>query len=290
MRKNRIVGIVVLLLVLTACVNEEPSVQVPTTEAAEIIETVPEAKEEILPEPEDTVPADMPVEPIPEPLRELEEGTKVTLTAAQQYAANLSMSNFSEQRFCQMPPFDHYNADDATVAQLFQFARLWAKINRPSAIEYVDGYETLTLENFYEITAPRLDVTTHLAPEEGDDYSAELGMGNFDWDRCWYENGRFYYPAADGESFNQFTVVDEAYQINDWTYRFRFTIYELDLDHYWDWLEVPAEYYHLTPEEAAAKEEITAICKGTAICTPVYWERTRQEMYMLSYYILDPQE
>lgn len=284
MRKSCVVGIVVFLLFLAACGNRETFVEAATTEVPETGIYIPETTEETLPEPEETVPA------AAEQPREPEEGTKVDLTAAQQYAANLSLSNFSEQWFCQMPPKDYYDSKDATVAQLFQFARLWVKINRPSAIEYVDGYETMTLETFYEITAPRLDTAEHLMPEEGDDYSAELGMGNFDWDRCWFENGRFYYPAADGESYNRFTVVDEAYKINDWTYRFRFTIYELDLDCYWDWLEIPKEYYHLTPEEAAGREEITAMCTGTAICTPVYWERTQQERYLLSYYILDTQD
>lgn len=284
MRKICVVGIAVFLLLLAACANREAPAEAFATETPEISISAPEATEETLPEPEETVPA------VPEQTREPEEGTKVDLTATQQYAANLSLSNFSEQWFCQMPPKDYYDADDATVAQLFQFARLWAKINRPSAIEYVDGYETMTLETFYEITAPRLDVTEHLVPQEGDDYSAELGMGNFDWDRCWYENGRFYYPAADGESYNRFTVVDEAYKINDRTYRFRFTIYELELDLYWDWGGIPAEYYHLTPEEVAARAEITALEKGSAVCTPVYWERSGKEMYMLSRYELDPGE
>ena len=219
-----------------------------------------------------------------------ETGTPFPLSSAQQYAANLSLSNFSEQWFCEIGTFDHYDPADTSIAQLFSFAHLWNKINRPREIEYIDGYETMTRETFYEIIGPRLDYPKDLEPIEGEDYSAALGIGTFDWNHCWYENGRFYYPAGDGESYNRFTVVDEAYRINDWTYRFRFTIYELDLDIYWDELGIPSKYYRLTPADAAqyaAGGSITAVRTGTAVCSPIYWQSSGREMYLLEYYELD---
>ena len=222
--------------------------------------------------------------------RPLEQGTPFPLSSAQQYAANLSLSNFSEQWFCEIGTFDHYDPADTSIAQLFSFAHLWNKINRPTEMEYRDGYETMTRETFYEIIGPRLDYPKDLEPIEGEDYSAALGIGTFDWNHCWYEDGRFYYPAGDGESYNRFTVVDEAYRINDWTYRFRFTIYELDLDIYWDELGIPSKYYHLTPAEAAqyaADGSITAVHTGTAVCSPIYWQSSGREMYLLEYYELD---
>ena len=188
-----------------------------------------------------------------------ETGDPFTLSETQQYAANLSLSNFSEQWFCEIGTFDHYDSADTSIAQLFSFAHLWAKINRPTELE-------------------------------GEDYSAALGIGTFDWNHCWYENGRFYYPAGDGESYNRFTVVDEAYRINDGTCRFRFTIYELDLDIYFDELGIPSKYYHLTPAEAAqlaANGTITAVHTGTAVCSPIYWQSSGREMYLLEYYELD---
>ena len=223
-------------------------------------------------------------------LRPLEQGTPFPLSSAQQYAANLSLSNFSEQWFCEIGTFDHYDPADTSIAQLFSFAHLWNKINRTTEMEYRDGYETMTRETFYEIIGPRLDYPKDLEPIEGEDYSAALGIGTFDWNHCWYEDGRFYYPAGDGESYNRFTVVDEAYRINDWTYRFRFTIYELDLDIYWDELGIPSKYYHLTPAEAAqyaADGSITAVHTGTAVCSPIYWQSSGREMYLLEYYELD---
>lgn len=234
----------------------------------------------------------LPVEPEePLPTDPAETGELFVLSEAQQYAANLSLSNFSEQWFCEIGAFDHYDATDTSIAQLYSFAHLWSKINRPTEMEYRDGYETMTRETFFEILGPRIDYPEGLEPVEGEDFSAVFGIGHFDWDHSWYENGRFYYPAGDGESYNRFTVVDEAYKINDWTYRFRFTIYELDLDVYWDEQGIPSEYYHLTPAEAAryaSHGTITARLTGTAVCSPIYWESSGREMYLLEHYELDP--
>ena len=219
-----------------------------------------------------------------------ETGDPFTLSETQQYAANLSLSNFSEQWFCEIGTFDHYDPADTSIAQLFSFAHLWSKINRPTEMEYRDGYETMTRETFFEIIGPRIAYPEDLQPIEGEDYSAALGIGTFDWNHCWYENGRFYDPAGDGESYNRFTVVDEAYKLRDGTCRFRFTIYELDLDIYFDELGIPSKYYHLTPAEAAqlaANGTITAVHTGTAVCSPIYWQSSGREMYQLAYYELD---
>ena len=51
--------------------------------------------------------------------RPLEQGTPFSLSSAQQYAANLSLSNFSEQWFCEIGTFDHYDPADTSIAQLF---------------------------------------------------------------------------------------------------------------------------------------------------------------------------
>ncbi|MBQ6366136.1 MAG: hypothetical protein IJI61_06965, partial [Oscillospiraceae bacterium] len=84
-----------------------------------------------------------------------EAGDPFTLSETQQYAANLSLSNFSEQWFCEIGTFDHYDSADTSIAQLFSFAHLWSKINRPTEMEYRDGYETMTRETFFEIIGPR---------------------------------------------------------------------------------------------------------------------------------------
>ena len=288
--------IAVLLIMLTplsmaACGKAETAAPVPSEVHADETEAGPRpaaaSAEEIHPF-ENTSPQDEQEETLT--ANPTETGDPFILSGTQQYAANLSLSNFSEQWFCEIGTFDHYDPADTSIAQLFSFAHLWAKINRPTEMEYRDGYETMTRETFFEIIGPRIAYPEDLQPIEGEDYSAALGIGTFDWNHCWYENGRFYYPAGDGESYNRFTVVDEAYKLQDGTCRFRFTIYELDLDIYFDELGIPSKYYHLTPAEAAqlaANETITAVHTGTAVCSPIYWQSSGREMYLLEYYELD---
>ena len=281
--------VLLAMLPLSACAATEPAAVAEPTATPALIEipATSAAPTPVLTPTPVVTPATPAPTPTPQPAA---QGVLFPLSATQQYAANLSLSNFSEQWFCEYPSFDRFDAADTSIAQLFSFAHLWSKINRQSAIEYINGYETMTRENFYEIITPRIDYPEGLQPVEGEDYSAALGIGNFDWNHCWYENGRFYYPAGDGEAYNRFTVVDEAYRINDWTYRFRFTIYELDLDAYWDAQGVPSNYYHMSPAQAAqsaAAGTITAMRTGTAICSPIYWQSSGLEMYRLERYDLD---
>ncbi len=288
--------IAVLLIMLTplsmaACGKAETAAPVPSEVHADETEAGPRpaaaSAEEIHPFENSSPQEERKETPTAAPT---ETGDPFTLSETQQYAANLSLSNFSEQWFCEMGTFDHYDSADTSIAQLFSFAHLWSKINRPTEMEYRDGYETMTRETFFEIIGPRIAYPEDLQPIEGEDYSAALGIGTFDWNHCWYENGRFYYPAGDGESYNRFTVADEAYKLRDGTCRFRFTIYELDLDIYFDELGIPSGYYHLTPAEAAqlaANGTITAVHTGTAVCSPIYWQSSGREMYQLAYYALD---
>ena len=217
-------------------------------------------------------------------------GTPVSLTATQQYEANIFLSNFSEQGFASGTdgPFDTKAAGEA---ELFSFAHRWAKINRRSAISYSGSYEVMTLAAVNEILERYLEGDCALNPAEGTDYSAALGMGHFDWDHCWYSGGCFYYPAADGESYNCFTVVTEKLQYPSGLSTLCFTVYELDLSLYWEHNGIPAEYYRLTPAEAAQraqKGEITPMRMGEALCSPWLLTAQNRESYRLLRYELYP--
>ncbi len=205
--------IAVLLIMLTplsmaACGKAETAAPVPSEVHADETEAGPRpaaaSAEEIHPFENSSPQEERKETPTAAPT---ETGDPFTLSETQQYAANLSLSNFSEQWFCEMGTFDHYDSADTSIAQLFSFAHLWSKINRPTEMEYRDGYETMTRETFFEIIGPRIACPEGLQPIEGEDYSAALGIGTFDWNHCWYENGRFYYPAGDGESYNRFTGI-----------------------------------------------------------------------------------
>lgn len=286
----------ILLCALTLCAcgghaGQEPP-PTPTPDTAQApgepgaapapVETPAEAP---APTEEPVIPVEESAGPVEEPAAQTEEpGLPLTLTAEEQYEANIFLSNFSEQGFPSYPV-----APDADKeAQLFRFAHLWAKINRRSAISYDGAFEVMSLESVNDILGRYFG--EGISPADGTEYSAALGMGHFDWDRCWYAGGLFYYPAADGEAYNRFTVVDSAEALTGSRTRFRFTIYELDLDRYWDSGVIPGEYYRLTPEEAAqraAAGEITPMRTGTAYALPCYLASSGRESYNLVSYTLD---
>ena len=279
-----LLALLLLTIVMAGCgtpaapelaVETEPPLAETAAPAAEApVEEIPAAPAEEAPVQE------------PEAAPTEEPGQPISLSAEQQYEANIFLSNFSEQWFCEYP-FDRFDADDTSEAQLFSFAHLWAKINRHSAISYDGGYETMTRENVNEIVGRYFGLG--ISPADGTDYSAALGMGNYDWDHCWYEGGVFYYPAADGEAYNHFTVVDSAEALSGSRTRFRFTVYELDLDRYWA-DGVANEYYRLTPAEAVqhmTAMEIVPVRTGVAVVLPCYLESSGRESYILVSYELD---
>lgn len=277
-----------MLLPLAACAKAQPAATETPTETTVIAEPVTvETPVVVTAEP---VPTPAPtVAPTVEPQLQPAAGDQPLIFRPQElYEANIFLSNFSEQGFCEGTNGNAFDADYVSVAQLFKFAHTWAKINRQSAIEYVDGYETMTRENFIDIAYRYFDLSTFPEPAEGADYSAELGMGRFDWDHCWYANGRFYYPAADGEAHSRFSVVTEAVRHADNRVTLYFKVYELDLDIYWAHQgSIPSEYYWLSDTEAmqrAAAGEITQMSMGEALCTPSYHEDSGRASYVLDTY------
>lgn len=284
---------VLTLLSLAACgekpeelpISDEPAAAAPAaeTEAPAAKTPAPEAE---TPVPEET-PSAAPATPAPAPT---DPGVLTALNGTQQYEANVFLSNFGEQGFAWSGPFD---VADASVVQLFAFAHLWAKINSHAKIFYENGFEAMTRDDYIDIVKRYFALEQVPEPTEGEDFSEAFGMGRFDWDRSWYAGGRFYYPAADGESHTGFCVADEAYKLPDGNWRFRFTVYELDLDIYWSSNGIPGAYYRLTPAEAAqreAKGEISVIYTGTALCEPYHVASSGRDSYRLLRYELDPHD
>ena len=219
--------------------------------------------------------------------RLLNAGKRIELDDEEQYAANLSLSNYSEQYFCLGGVYDHYDVTEKKIAPLVDFAIHWAMINRNSAITWRNDSVWLSAESFYDIIGLRIDYDRQLKPQEGDDYTPEIWNDDYGWLSCGYKNGKFYMSMGDGESYCDFTVVDEAYLTENGEYRFEYTVYALDIDIYWDNGKVPSKYYHLTPAKAArlaSKGEIEALYTGTAICTSIYWQKSKRMMYLLEYY------
>ena len=182
------------------------------------------------------------------------------LRGASLYWANIFVSDFIEQGVSTFP------RDGASDFELAHFVRLFCKINRQSAIRYIDGYETVGIDTVNELC--RRFFGREIYPPEGVQTS-EL------WHMEWRsETGRFYAPAADGEAYNAFAVVRDCLQLPGGDVRLRYDVYTLNLDEYWQ-SGMDGKLYSLSAAEAEAMAKTGRITKtgsGWAEATPVQQE------------------
>ncbi len=196
------------------------------------------------------------------------------MDADTQYWANIFISDFVEQFISTYP------RDNGSDAELSSFARLFCKINRHDAIVYIDGYETVSLDTVNELCMRFFG--RNIKPSEGAQYENDWGM------KWKYENGKFWFPAADGEACNRFAVVREYLLLNNGDVTLSFDVYEVPLDEYWQH-GIDSALYHLTAAEAEAMAKtgrIVRVGSGTALTTPI--EQSGHDGYFLHMLHVDP--
>ncbi len=194
-------------------------------------------------------------------------GELCAMSPEQQYAANLFLSNFSEQgRF---ESYAHrFDANDWHLDDLVNFAYLYCKINKRdylSTAQNESGYfYSLSLENANTVWARHFGLTLDkaIAASFPQKPSADPRYPSY------YSDGVFYFPAADGERFNDFTVVRQMEKLEDGSYRMLFDIYKPDLHDYWSASEASDTFYRLTPDVAVLDSRITYEASGVAIVWP----------------------
>lgn len=144
----------------------------------------------------------------------------VTLDKNTLYRINIFLSNFSEQ---QVKPFTSATcADD----YLLRVVELYCKINHPGLISHSGSDECLSLTDANTYMQRFFGRT--VSPYEGASYLLDA------WNSFTYSGGYFRFPAADGGSFNRFTVVYEMNANTDGTYTVSFQVFELDITEYFD--------------------------------------------------------
>ena len=186
------------------------------------------------------------------------------LDSEEQKYANTYITNFVEQYF-----FD-YDKDSAAVEQLLDFVHIHLKINAYDQISYETKgditYETFTADKAKKVISKYFayyfteeDCKVLPAPPEtyGDQPAGP-----------YYEDGKIWYEAADGESYNLIGIVDSVLNNTDGTLTIEFTVYSIDYEEY-STLDMDgiAAYYSLTPEQAAADSTLTQVKTGTAVVT-----------------------
>ncbi|MBQ6569523.1 MAG: hypothetical protein IJL87_04635, partial [Clostridia bacterium] len=194
----------------------------------------------------------------------------VSMTADQQYSANLFLSNFAEQGFG-----DYDKNRELDAGQLLYFAYFFNKINNQEKnVEYVHenerDYSKYSLKNCNKTIERFFGLTITEKQAEG---------VKSDW--YFYKDGNFYIASGDGESYNTLAIVDSLTHLKDGTYRMQFKIYELDLDIYWQ-DGIAKKYYQMTGEQAAKSKDLRFIREGTAIVSP-YKYNNKDTYQIISY-------
>ena len=233
--------------------SAEPAVEPESTaEPAAEAESSPAPEPEAVfgegppPEPEDLEQAGL-SEPAFEPVEVLSG-----LTDGQRTDLNVFLSNFSELNF---PNFKRDSFDTATAVN---FAYMHNKINSFGR-DKIDVRQW-NGESCYSISTKDVDACLERF------LGIQISHEGFEMDmhQIGCDGERYYFPAADGEAFNTFTVVNFMNRMADGkTIAVSFDIYDLDYEVYWD-TGLEDKYYAMTPEEAESCGVLTRRGEGTA--------------------------
>lgn len=186
------------------------------------------------------------------------------LDSDEQKYANTYITNFVEQYF-----FD-FDRDSASTEQLLDFVHIHLKINAYDQISYETKgditFETFTVDKSIKVISKYFAVyfteeDCKALPSPPETYG-DQPAGPF------YEDGKIWYEAADGESYNLIGIVDSVLNNTDGTLTIEFTIYSIDYEVYSGLdMDGVAAYYSMTPEQAAADSTLTQVKTGTAVVT-----------------------
>ena len=186
------------------------------------------------------------------------------LDSEEQTYANKYITNFVEQYF-----FD-FDRDSASTEQLLDFVHIHLKINAYDQISYETKgditFETFTVDKSIKVISKYFAVyfteeDCKALPSPPTDYG-DQPAGPF------YEDGKIWYEAADGESYNLIGIVDSVLNNTDGTLTIEFTIYSIDYEVYSGLdMDGVAAYYSMTPAQAAADSTLTQVKTGTAVVT-----------------------
>lgn len=265
--KNRLVklitisaGACLILGSLAGCKPaEEPEATAAASEAQEESETETEAPQASVAtsDTEDPAESDLSDDFVIEP-------EYIELGSEEQKYVNTYITNFVEQYF-----FD-FDSDCATAEQLLDFVHIHLKINAYDQISYETKgditFETFTVSEatkvitkYFSLYFTEDDCKVLPAPPET---YGDQPAGPF------YEDGKIWYEAADGESYNLIGIVDSVLNNTDGTLTLEFTIYSIDYEVYNELdMDGITAYYSMTPEQAAADSTLTRVKNGTAVVT-----------------------
>ncbi len=219
-------------------------------------------------------PSPVPVTPGPSP-SPVPEGTAVALEGDLLYRVNIFLSNFSEQGA------KSFNSSTVADDYIIRLVEIYCKINHNACIHYENGEECLSLADANLYLERFFGRTVH--PYDGAEYLLDA------WHSFRYSDGCFRFPAADGESYNKFTVAYEMNANQDGTYTVQFQVYELGLEEYWNTPGVDDSFYRINNDQAGDMVwdyRILPVQGGTAVLRD-YNFNGRATYQILSYEVWD---
>jgi hypothetical protein len=146
---------------------------------------------------------------------------------------------------------------------MIAFLHIFCKINRQDLISYQGGEETISKADVNSLLVRFFALS--YTPGENEYFYPAYSSSFYYW------NGYYRWPAADGESYNYFTVVDELRRNADGTVTADFQIYEVGLEEYWNVPGVDRAYYYMNSAAVADMvwaQRVTPVRGGTALLRP----------------------
>lgn len=185
----------------------------------------------------------------------------IELDAEGQKYANTFVSNFAEVSLYPMV------SEDMTTEELLDFVHIHLKINANDSISYETKgdvtYETFTWEKAQSVVGKYFGILMDYGYE---DLIAPPGTYGDQPAGPYFEDGKIFYEAADGEMHTSIAIVDSVENYGDGTLTLKFTVYEIDYETF-SGLDMDGvrAYYSLTPADAASDSTLSVVTTGTAV-------------------------
>lgn len=189
------------------------------------------------------------------------EGEVITLSGDEQTNANTFISNFAEAYF------ENFDKETAGIERYLDFVFIHFKINAANKITTEKKgditYETFKVEDARNSLGKYFSYM--LKSEDCEKLNTPPSTYGDQPSGPYYADGKIWYQAGAGDSYNLIAIVNFAKSNGDGTMTLSFTIYEIDLDTFQK-LDSNGlkEYYKLTPDKAVANKTITPVKTGTA--------------------------
>ena len=163
--------------------------------------------------------------------------------------------------------FKNYEKGKGSLEDYLDFAFVYLKYNTDDSIGYKTkgevSYQTITFAQAMRIAGQMFG--TVLKEEDCKALPAPPSTYGDNGDGPYYEDGKIWFMAADGEEQNCIAIVDSARNNLDGTITLNFTVYAINMKTYLDLDEEKIkEYCKMTPEKAQADQTLEKVSTGTA--------------------------